>query len=355
MPEANISNDQLLAASLTRVVMSQSTDEDLERVQKRLQENEKGVLRVCRSNLILVRALTRLQRLGTPLAPSTLEALAEEQSRVEAGIRLISEVSDLLTGEGFDFMVIKTMDHYPDQGHDIDVFIADGLDRFEESLAKRFSFNSASRSMCDHLAGKMNFRIEDATLEVHSQVLGQVGEHKKLPAEMLRLRQRDSVEGQTLFVPSPEGRILLAILQRMYRHFNFRICDIVNLIGLLEDESTDRSLLQNLASSAGLGHGVVAGLAMVRALAEDLGLRLSEAESWGAHTEPPDRLVFQRGFFRFSLSKVVPPTYARLFGSSLKRASVRQASRLTVLLTLLPLVGINIRLFPGFPVWRKLW
>jgi hypothetical protein len=201
----------------------------------------------------------------------------------------------------------------------------------------------------------MNFRIDTATLEVHSQVLGQVGEHKQLAAEMLSRRRRYSIQDYTFPVPSPEGQVLLATLQRMYRHFNFRICDIVNLIGLLEDEAIDRDLLLQLAKSAGIQRGLLTGLSMVRTLADDLDIRVSGSMRSFVPDAPPHKLAFERGFYRFPLPKVVPPTYARLFGSSLRRASVRQASRLTLLLTLLPLVGINIRLFPRFPVWRKLW
>ena len=43
----------------------------------------------------------------------------------------------------------------------------------------------------------------------------------------------------TFPVPAPEERIIVATLQRMYRHFYFRICDIVNSGALVEQREAE--------------------------------------------------------------------------------------------------------------------
>ena len=86
------------------------------------------------------------------------------------------------------------------------------------------------RSWGDRLANKWNFAIPGLpeSVEVHAKRLGQTGEHTALARRFVTRRIPKTLNGLTFLVPSPEERVIVATLQRMYRHFYFRVCDIVN-------------------------------------------------------------------------------------------------------------------------------
>src|SRR5581483_10182356 len=64
------------------------------------------------------------------------------------------------------------------------------------------------------------------------------------------------LNGYCFTVPAPEERIIVGTLQRMYRHFYFRICDIVNTANLIETEKIDFDELRKAADSGGIWPGV---------------------------------------------------------------------------------------------------
>ena len=62
--------------------------------------------------------------------------------------------------------------------------------------------------------------------------------------------------GLTFLVPAAEERVIVATLQRMYRHFYFRVCDIVNTLALLEIGQLDFVELKKAADLGGIWPGV---------------------------------------------------------------------------------------------------
>jgi len=69
--------------------------------------------------------------------------------------------------------------------------------------------------------------------------------------------------GYVFPVPAPEERIIVATLQRMYRHFYFRICDIANSGWLVENNLIDYVELQKAAKLGGIWPGVCTYLKIV--------------------------------------------------------------------------------------------
>ncbi len=76
-------------------------------------------------------------------------------------------------------------------------------------------------------------------------------------------RATESVLGLEFGVPAPEERIIVATLQRMYRHFYFRVCDIVNIAALVESGAVDFVELHRAASMGGIWKGVCSLLRIV--------------------------------------------------------------------------------------------
>jgi hypothetical protein len=69
--------------------------------------------------------------------------------------------------------------------------------------------------------------------------------------------------GYTFPVPAPEERVITATLQRMYRHFYFRICDIANTASLVEQNLIDYAQLEKAANLGGIWPGVCTYLNIV--------------------------------------------------------------------------------------------
>ena len=77
-------------------------------------------------------------------------------------------------------MVIKSLDHWPDLGSDLDLFTsAQARGRDSNVMKRRFNASLAPRSWGDRLANKWNFIIPGLKefVEVHVGRLGQTGEH----------------------------------------------------------------------------------------------------------------------------------------------------------------------------------
>jgi len=296
-----------------------------------------------------------LEEQSVDLGQEAQASLEQERQRIELGLVAIANLTELFDKHNLPFMVIKTGDHYPDLGHDIDIFVAEGGDQVEELLGHELGAKQQKRSVSELLSAKTNWRRDSVTIEVHAGRLGQVGEHRQLADELFKLRRPGRVGRVDTFVPSPEGRVVLALLQRVYRHFNFRLCDVINLAGLIEDRSLNRDLLWRLCKDGGIHHGVALGIGMVADLFDRLGEPLLLSEGDRVPHPVPFPLLFQRGHYRFALGRVVPSVFARQLGSCLGRGALSETGRLTVLAFLMGFVGLNIRVFPGIPIWRKLW
>jgi hypothetical protein len=90
-----------------------------------------------------------------------------------------------------------------------------------------------------------------------------MGEHTALARRFISRRVPLTVAGYSFLVPAPEERVIAATLQRMYRHFYFRVCDIVDTAALVESAALDYPELQRAAEQAGIWPGVATFLSIV--------------------------------------------------------------------------------------------
>src|SRR5262249_38628527 len=136
-----------------------------------------------------------------------------------------------------------SLDHTPDLGNDLDLFTTAPPERVIDFMCRCFAAQLEPRSWGDRLANKWNFRVPGLreSVEVHVQRLGQTGEHTRLARRFITRRGHKRVGGHNFPVPAPEERVIVATLQRMYRHFYLRICDIVNTAELLDRSAAQLS------------------------------------------------------------------------------------------------------------------
>ena len=192
-------------------------------------------------------------------------ALADEHMRITTAVRFLHDVCAAFQNCNYDVTVIKSLDHWPDLGSDLDLYTDADVEDVAKLLHRRFGASIAPRSWGDRLANKWNFLIPDLPepVEVHVGRLGQTGE-QLIIASSLGNRARQVCFGDYHFqISSISDRLMISTLQRMYRHFNFRLCDIVDTTSLADAGAIDYKQLRSLASKAGIWEGVATYLRIV--------------------------------------------------------------------------------------------
>lgn len=222
------------------------------------------------TNHVIVRGLTRFQALmqaaGDQMrAGWAAEALAQEHNRIKQALAGLNAVCRGLEAEGITVVVMKSLDHWPDIGSDLDMFTSASAPAVCEAMIRRFHAEMEARSWGDRLAGKWNFRLPELreSIEIHMGRLGQTGEQVPIAASIPGRAQSVAVGGYRFRVTCPSDRLMVSTLQRMYRHFFFRLCDIVDTRDLSASGSINYEDLRRRSREAGIWEGVAAYLQIV--------------------------------------------------------------------------------------------
>jgi hypothetical protein len=156
-------------------------------------------------------------------------ALAAERARIENAISFLQRICSAFRADGYDVTVIKSLDHWPDFGSDLDLYTDTRSTDVLRLMTRSFEAQRAPRSWGDRLARKWNFILPGLpeAVEIHMGRLGQTGEQVGIAASLARRARIAAVGPLTFRVPAAEDRMMISTLQRMYRHFYFRLCDIV--------------------------------------------------------------------------------------------------------------------------------
>ncbi len=241
----------------------------------------------------------------------------------------------MLENAGHDVAVIKSLDHWPDLGSDLDLYTDADPNEIISLMADRFHAETAPRSWGDRLANKWNFVIPGLpeAVEIHMRRLGQTGEQVIMASRLVR-RSRVISVGEYLFrVCSISDRIMISTLQRMYRHFYFRLCDIVDSAALVERGSIDFDDLHDAATDAGIWEGAATYLTIVsdyvksyRGSGLDLPrLVVNEARFGGAE------IYFSKDFLRVPILPQSAKLYGKQLAGLMRRRELHSGARLSLL------------------------
>jgi hypothetical protein len=274
------------------------------------------------SNHVIVRALeVVLQLLGNahdaPQRAWAQTALDAERGRITKAVTFLAEICDAFTKHGQNVAVIKSLDHWPDLGSDLDLYIDADPQDVRTFMKAHFNAQIAPRSWGDCLAAKWNFLIPGLpeAVEIHVGRLGQTGEQVAIASSLLERTRPITACGHAFRVPSVSDRLMLSTLQRMYRHFYFRLCDIADSTTLADEGAIDYADLRILASTAGIWEGVATYLVIVsdylhsyRGSGLNLPKFVVDAARFGG-----DQIYFEKSFLRVPIM----PQSARLYGTQL--------------------------------------
>jgi hypothetical protein len=325
---------------LSRLLLRAEPTGDRELHEISRQEFE-DTLALAHSHHVVVRALQPFREImcaagNVEAVQWAVTAVELERVRIENALSFLQRICARLEADGCAPTVIKSLDHWPDLGSDLDLYTNAAPAKILSVMKKTFNAHLAERSWGDRLANKWNFIVPGLRelVEVHVGRLGQTGEHVIL-ANSLVARARSVKVGNYVFrVPAAEDRLIICTLQRMYRHFYIRLCDIVDTTRLLETEHIDYESLRSSARAAGIWEGVATFLAIVSDYTRHYrgkGLDLPSSVKAAARFDG-DHISFGEGFLRVPIL----PDSAKLYASELTQLLLKGELSSTARLSLLP-------------------
>jgi hypothetical protein len=300
-----------------------------------------GLLTLANSHHVVMRGLEVFEQImcrakDDVRAAWAATAIASERARIDNAMSFLQTICAAVKAEGCDAVVIKSLDHWPDLGSDLDLYTDADSAHVLRLMKKHFEAQVAPRSWGDRLAHKWNFVIPGLpeAVEIHMGRLGQTGEQVSIAASLTRRAHLAPIGDHMFRVPAVADRLMISTLQRMYRHFYFRLCDIVDTAGLAETGAIDYEDLRFSAKAAGIWKGVATYLAIVsdylqyyRGEGFDFPSFVRDSARFGG-----DKVHFNQGFLRVPIL----PQSARLYASQLTTLLLKRELKNSVRLSLLP-------------------
>ena len=280
-----------------------------------------------------------LDRQNEPLQEWCRDALHTEAARISSAVESLYAIVRSLENSGCPVSVIKSLDHWPDFGSDLDLYTSGTPEQIIKTMQEKLQAHQGPRSWGDRLANKWNFQVPGLPelVEVHVRYLGQTGEQRLMAARVLERSITKTVNGQTFPVPAPEERILISTLQRMYRHFYFRLCDMADVAALLANGVVDFDELRRGAELGGIWPGVASFLVIVSEYVKPYGGHVTLPRAVIDDAYSPDlRVQFRDNFLRVPMGSA-----AGLYGSQLLSASRHGDLRAISRLPLLPPLAVS--------------
>jgi hypothetical protein len=312
-----------------------------------------SLLALAESNHVLVRGIGNFRELAHQAGDEvrTMWAdvcLSAEKARIDTALAYLSGICAAFAQHQLPIAVIKSLDHLPDLGSDLDLYTSAKPDDVIRLMETEFNARVASRSWGDRLACKWNFIVPGLPelVEIHVGRLGQTGEQFAIASSLIERTRCITISDLQFRVPSISDRLMISTLQRMYRHFYFRLCDIIDSSLLIERGSIDYEDLRAAATKAGIWEGVATYLAIVSDyIRRYRGVPL-EIPQWVTASArfSGKEVYFAKNFLRVPIL----PQSAMLYGSQLagviRRRQLQSGARLSLLpwLATAALVGQKI-------------
>ncbi len=298
-------------------------------------------LELAHLNHVIVRGLVALLHLDDEGASDigrvrlAREALDAEYMRIHNAILFLQEVCQSLENQGHRVVVIKSLDHWPDLGSDLDLYTDSHPRDICNFMLGHLHAKLAPRSWGDRLACKWNFLIPGLpeAIEIHMGRLGQTGEQAAIAFSLVERSRLKQLCGQTFRVTSNTDRLMISTLQRMYRHFFFRLSDIADSAQLMDAGLVDYNELRDQATQAGIWEGVATYLAIVsdyvkkyRGFGPELPQFVKAAVRFGGET-----VHYGSGFLRVPIMPQSVGLYGAQLAGVLTKGELRNGARLSLL------------------------
>ncbi|HXS77137.1 MAG TPA: hypothetical protein VN753_13250 [Terracidiphilus sp.] len=327
---------------------------ELEKVVLRISKPEfDALVALADTNHVIVRGLETFKQI-TIKAGDVLrsewadEALTAERARIENAIAHLWQITNAFTNRRYSVAVIKSLDHLPDLGSDLDLFTNASPGEVIQLMREEFNAVPDARSWGDRLAGKWNFIVPGLPelVEIHVGRLGQTGEQFAIASSLID-RTRCIAVGDLIFrVPAVSDRLMISTLQRMYRHFYFRLCDVIDSAQLVETGMVDYDDLYVAARTAGIWEGMATYLAIISDYVKRFRGEGLDIPQWVLKSARFDghQIYFAKDFLRVPIMPQSAMLYGKQLAGVLKRRQIHSGARLSLLpwLATAALVGQKI-------------
>src|SRR5579864_7678324 len=303
-------------------------------------ERRKSFVKLAHQHHVVIRAMHPLRRAASragaaELADWASETLKAEQDRIANALDVLSAICYELERSGCRTTVMKSLDHWPDIGNDLDLYTEATREATRSVLEGKFHASAQARTWGDRLAEKCGYRVPGlrATVEIHHGRLGQTGEHRVLARRFITRRVQVELGGYSFMVPAPEEQLIAATLQRMYRHLYVRVCDVANTAGLVDSGRLDYQELRAAGNVGGIWPGVMSYLRIVSDYIERYrGQKLPIPASIAGNALVDGNALFVRGpWLRVPVFPSVASLYGRQLAGMVLRGDVPGAFRLGLL------------------------
>jgi Uncharacterised nucleotidyltransferase len=300
-----------------------------------------SIAELAAKNHVIIRAFSTLSQFfkidgKTDVSDWVSLAVEEENSRIRHTLGFLNRICATLEENGCPVTVIKSLDHWPDIGSDLDLYTDAPPARVVNVMLTKLGAKVDQRSWGDRLANKWNFIVPGLPelVEIHIGRLGQTGEHTVLTESLLRHTRVINVGQYSFRVLAPEDRIIISTLQRMYRHFYIRLCDVIDNATMLQSECVDFAYLHSLGSASGIWEGIATYLTVISGYVEsfrghDIAL---PALVTGSAKFGVEKVHYRRDFLRVPIL----PDSLNLYASELKTLLLQGQVRNSLRLSLLP-------------------
>jgi hypothetical protein len=217
----------------------------------------------------------------------------------------------------------------------MDLYTNSPSDKVCEMMQRRFKAEKAPRSWGDRLACKWNFIIPGLpeAVEIHMGRLGQTGEQIGMASRITARARTLQFGGYTFRITSPSDRLMISTLQRMYRHFYFRLCDIIDSAEMAASGVLDYHELRSSAQTADIWEGVATYLLIVsdyvrryRGTGLDLPEYVLAAARFGG-----DLVYFNKDFLRVPILPQSVELYRLQLAGLLRKKELHSSARLGLL------------------------
>ena len=174
------------------------------------------------------------------------KACQENKQRVYEFERLIQNIASYCCENDIHYYFPKAYQHYPDMGHDVDLFIDIKGDKLIDFI-HNFQLTKDKSSFLNGVAGKSPYLFDfSIPIETH-RFAGHFGEFKQLTQSFYDNLIVDRGVNQLC----DEHKLLNQIVQRFYGHFTIRLTDIIYSINLL-NKGVDLSFVEEEADKYGI-------------------------------------------------------------------------------------------------------
>lgn len=312
------------------------------------QQGRAELLSLAALNHVVLRALRPVllaaERTNPDLAEWASNAIKAERARIENALRILDSVCHEFETAGLPITVMKSLDHWPDLGNDLDLYVSAESGPVIALFVEKFHAEIEGRTWGDRFAGKWSFLVPGLSkaIEVHCERLGQMGEHTALARRFVARRVWTQIDGYTFPMPAPEERVIAATLQRVYRHFYVRVCDVANTAALIDAQAIDFAELRRAAELGGIWPGIASYLRTVSEYVKSYrgrGLELPE-EVLSSARFGAEKVDVRNHFLRLPIVPQGADLYVRQMFRTAMQGNVSAIGRLSLLLPLASAAGL---------------